>query len=173
MHVFLDLDGVIVDFVKGACDYHGVADPYLDPKNHGKYDIHNMFDIRNFYEPFNHDFWAVLHWTPDAKQILGRIVRYVDESQITILTKPMNSRGAVEGKATWLRHNMPRIKFLIGNDKASIAGPDKLLIDDYDKNIDDWNGPKILVPRPWNRLHKVATLEYLDDELRRHCKRSS
>jgi hypothetical protein len=49
--------------------------------------------------------------------------------------------------------------------KASVAGPGKILIDDKNENIDEWEaagGIGILYPRPWNRLAgNPLPLEYL------------
>ena len=48
-------------------------------------------------------------------------------------------------------------KFLIGFQKHFCAHSGSLLIDDYDKNINDFRqagGNAILVPRQWNSMYK-------------------
>lgn len=160
VEVFLDLDGVLVDFVKGACKLHKVVNPYDDPKNHGKYDICGLINIpqKEFFAPMGHDFWANLEWLPDGPEIIGLILSHVNTDQVTLLTSPIKTPGCTGGKIDWIEKNLPqwKRKFLIGPGKETIAGPNKLLIDDYDVNIDKWSlkgGHAIQVPRVMNRLH--------------------
>ena len=50
--------------------------------------------------------------------------------------------------------------------KHFCARPDALLIDDSDHNVEAFlahGGQAILVPRPWNPLHCMPTLTFLDD----------
>lgn len=173
--VFLDLDGVLVDLVGGVSKFYGVPQPFLNPANHGKYYLDKILGIKpeDFWSPLGYDFWSTLEWMPDATEILFRLFHYVDHKQSTLLTSPISTEGCVEGKCHWIRKHMPRWsrRFLIGSGKEAIAGPGKLLIDDYDQNVDKWieaGGPAILVPRPWNRLHALPTLTYLSTELKRY-----
>lgn len=177
IEVFLDLDGVIADLVKGVASFYGVPNPYLNPNNLGNYHLDQIFGMTpaDFWKPLDYDFWYSLEFMPDALQIMGNIFRYIDEKSTTILTSPISTLGCVEGKAAWIRKNMSRWgrRFLIGSGKEAIAAPNKLLIDDYDKNVDAWvlaGGPAILVPRPWNSLHAISTLDYVGNELHRFFK---
>jgi hypothetical protein len=169
--VFLDLDGVLVDFVKGACKLHGVENPYLNPVNHGKYNMETLIhiDSKIFFDKMGHDFWANLEWLPDGREIIEAILKYVSPEQVTLLTSPIKTLGCTSGKMDWIEKNLPQWKrsFLIGPNKHKIAGPGKLLIDDYDINVDKWsvNGPAIQVPRVMNRLHDMHTLSYVKTKL--------
>ena len=172
VEVFLDLDGVLVDFVNGACKLHGVNNPYLSVDNLGKYEICDLIDIppSKFFASMGHDFWANLEWLPDGKEIIDAILKYVKPEQVTLLTSPIKTLGCTSGKMDWIEKNVPkwRRSFLIGPGKHKIAGPGKLLIDDYDKNVDEWvthGGRAIQVPRAMNRLHSVPTMDFVRFQL--------
>jgi 5'(3')-deoxyribonucleotidase len=86
---------------------------------------------------------------------------------------------AMPGKMMWLKREWPdvvkekRVIICAGSEvKASVAGPGKILIDDKNENIDEWEaagGMGILYPRPWNRAAHVAyPLEYLIGMLMHH-----
>lgn len=170
--VFLDLDGVLVDFVKGACALHGVENPYAYKENHGNYSLESLIKMQpeKFWRAMGHAFWANLEWMPDGKKILQMVLDHVNGEQITLLTSPIKTPGCLSGKMEWIEREMPswNRRFLIGPGKHAIAAPGKLLIDDYDSNIDKWinhGGPAIQVPRPMNRLHEESTLSYVKAQL--------
>lgn len=174
--VFLDLDGVLVDLVNPICAFHGKCYPYHEGSPHrGNYHMDKIFEMdgKDFWSPLGFDFWYNLPLMEDAHAILFRIFHHVTEKQVTLLTSPISTDGCVEGKAKWIRTYMPKLsrRFLIGSGKEAIAAPGKLLIDDYDRNVDAWieaGGPAIQVPRPWNRLHGINTLDYVATELKRY-----
>ena len=67
--------------------------------------------------------------------------------------------GWVVGKINWIDKNMPEYsrRYLIGPAKQFCAGPDSILVDDSNKNIEDFaeaGGNVILVPRPWNSNYR-------------------
>ena len=180
VEVFLDLDGVLVDFVGGACKLHNVVNPYLKPENHGKYDMDKLINLKanQFWESMNYNFWANLDWLPDGQMLIKTILKYVSEEQVTILTSPISQPGCVDGKIHWIKTHLPMWKrsFFIGPPKHKISGPGKLLIDDHDVNIDKWlchkngkptGGHAIQVPRVMNRWHKLAAVAvgYVDKSL--------
>jgi len=169
--VFLDLDGVLVDFISGACKHHGVTNPYLNPVNHGQVDLAPLLGMSNeaFWGGMGYDFWANLPWLDTGREILKAIYAYVPIERITILTSPIQTPGCAEGKIAWIKNNLYafRRKFFVGPPKEVIAAPGKLLIDDFDKNVDKWqvNGPVIQVPALWNRFHAIPTVNYVKAQL--------
>jgi hypothetical protein len=154
--VFLDMDGIFVDFDEGVRQRYGV-DWYptqwkIPYKEWG-------FDFKSFWEDVDDvDFWARLPWTEDGK----RIVALVEPFKPTILSASFLD-GATAGKMAWLTKNYPdtmkdgQRRVLIANGKEAkqaIAGPGKILIDDNEDTVDEWTdagGIGILYPRPWNR----------------------
>lgn len=150
---YLDLDGVLVDFVKGALKLHNSD---IKPSEI-VWDIDKQLGLtpEQFWSPFNFTFWANLEWTPEGKEIL-ELVESVYGDNIAILTSPPKTGGAVEGKLAWVAKNMPKYKrkTFVGARKELMAAPSKLLIDDREENVDNFmeaGGGAILIPRPWNR----------------------
>jgi hypothetical protein len=172
-HIFLDMDGVIVDFDAGVRErYHA---PWWYPT---EWKIpYRQFgtDFKTFWNDLDFPgFWEKLPWTEDGKQIVSLVEPY----KPTILTCSALSCAAA-GKLEWLRREYPdtlkdkRVLISAGHvTKAAVAGPGKVLIDDKNENIDEWEatgGMGILYPRPWNRLaDHPYPLEYLMGMLMYH-----
>ncbi len=163
--IFLDMDGIFADFDGGVrklfqVDWHPTtwAIPYKEMGT----------DFKAFWKRLdNPDFWEWLPWTDDGK----RIQAIMEPFKPVILTASVLPYGCV-GKMRWLKREWPsvlkekRLLMAAGHDvKCAVAGPNKILIDDKNENIDEWEaagGFGILYPRPWNRNHDVEfPLEYL------------
>lgn len=169
------MDGVLTDFQRGACELFNIPNPYLNPDNLGKYEITELINIpkSKFYDAMGRAFWTGLHWTTYGKAILTEILRHVDESQVTLLTSPIFTDGCMEGKLDWIQREMPRWsrRWFMGGAKWTIAAPGKLLIDDYDFNVNNWithpisktptGGHAIMVPLTSNKLHKLDPIEWV------------
>jgi hypothetical protein len=166
--LFLDMDGVIVDFEEGVRKRYNAAWWYPTEWKipYEKFST----NFKTFWADLNNEiFWAYLPWTEDGK----RVVSLVEPFRPTILTASLLPQ-ATAGKLYWLKKNYPdtmkegQRRVLIANGheaKQSVAGPGKILIDDNEDNIADWEaagGAGILYPRPWNRLRDTAyPVEYL------------
>lgn len=171
MKVFLDMDGVLVDFVKGACDAHGRSDPYIHFHGHaaGEYDLPKILDvpIDGFWEPMKPvEFWRDLPWTPDGIAILAATESAFFNDTIYLLTHAQPWPGSYSGKAQWVAEHAPEYngRLIFTEHKRLLAAPDTLLIDDCDRQVDEFQaagGRAILVPRGWNREHQRSrrTLE--------------
>jgi 5'(3')-deoxyribonucleotidase len=169
--ILLDLDGVLVDFVGGACELHGVDDPYASGEADaaGEYDVIKLLGMRaqTFWAPMGYEFWANLKPYAHLRRVVDLAESAVGAENICILTSPPLTAGAVEGKMAWIRKHLPdyRRRFLVGPAKEFCAAPDHLLIDDYQRNIDRFcgaGGQGLLFPAPWNDLHAqdaVAAVE--------------
>ena len=153
---FLDLDGVLVDFVGGALAMHGKHIPPAEVR----WDFLTQigFDGVNderFWAPMGRDFWAGLGWTADGRAILAAVEEAFGAEQVCLLTSPCLTPGCAEGKLDWVRRETPGYarRVLVGPCKHLLAGPRKLLVDDHDANCEAFNragGASVLVPRPWN-----------------------
>lgn len=151
---FVDLDGVLVDFVGGAMDCHGKS----IPRSEVRWDLPAQFGLspEAFWAPMGDLFWRSLDWTEEGKSLLAGLERIFQPENIAILTSPCLTPGGVEGKVQWVRQHLPGYsrRFFVGGDKRLLAGITKILIDDHEKNVDDFVtaiGNGVLVPRPWNR----------------------
>lgn len=150
---YLDLDGVLVDFARGALQYHNSDLEYssLD------WDFDKKLGLtpEQFWEPLDYNFWANLEWTAEGKGIL-ELVEAKFGDKVAILTAPPKTPGAVQGKLDWISRELPRYRrrTMVGTNKQLFAASTKVLVDDRDENIEsfeDAGGLGVLVPRPWNR----------------------
>lgn len=162
MLVFVDLDGVLADFVGGVCRKFGKPDPYTRPEAQGEWGIEKLLGIEPaaFWEPLGEEFWANLSPTHDWHSILSAAVAAAgDPANVALLTSPCETPGCLEGKKAWIANWLPeyRRSTIFCSRKDLIAGPGKVLIDDSDANVRAWEGAggtAVLVPRHWNAWHE-------------------
>lgn len=157
--VLLDLDGVIVDFVKGICKLHGRDNPYEASSNHhGLFDMDKIWEMTasDFWSPCGYDFWMGLEFHEEAAEILEILSVTPGWNAVCILTSPCDTAGCVEGKRDWIRKNLPDFskRLLIGSAKEfQTNGNKRLLIDDRNENVAKFRsagGLAYTFPRPWN-----------------------
>lgn len=164
--LFLDMDGILADFVTGVSQAHGRPNPYLsDPGALGVWDMEKIWGMSatDLWSPTNNfNFWAGLQKMPDADEIFALACEKVGEENIAILTAPSLSGACFTGKRAWIEKNYPSLarKIIFASAKGFLAGPGKWLIDDRDKNIEEFEaagGRGILQPRLWNSRWKSVT----------------
>lgn len=155
--IFLDLDGVLADFVGGICLAHSRPNPFLDPANAGRYQVDEIWGMApaEFWKPCDESFWAFLEPTPEAEMIVELADRLVGEENVCVLTAPSENPGCVPGKLRWLdRHfGIGRDRVLFGSCKHFCAAPHAVLVDDHLGNAERFwmfGGHAVLYPRPWN-----------------------
>ena len=177
MIVFLDMDGVLVDFVGGINKVFSLPKEFPPPKADGlpQWNWFENYGLtsREVNAVCDIDFWANLEWMHDGKQIFKYIEERVDQSNIYLLTTPMPNPGSGTGKMLWVNKHLPRYSertIITQAPKSIFAGLDRLLIDDKDENVTEFvaaGGQGILVPRPWNELRGWAgeTLQVVKNSL--------
>lgn len=176
---FLDMDGVIIDFVGGVCRAHGRPNPYLtDPKALGAWDIDKIWNmsVEEFWAPCdkNPKFWDDLEKMPDADEIVDAVCSKFGEENVAILTAPSQDPECVPGKRRSIERHFPRFKnrIIYGKAKKFLGGPGRTLIDDKDSNCAEFaaaGGAFVRVPRLWNSGWSIlpdVDLEYIKEELR-------
>lgn len=159
---FLDMDGVLVDFVYPACRLHGVTDPYPATKHPDSYDTwtHLGMTADAFWKPISEagsGFWETL---PRLKKADEWVQFCKDSGKPWCILTKVSGRDweqVVLGKHRWLMRNYgPSIaaRMVPCADKSLHSGIGKLLIDDCQDNIDAWiaaGGRGAMPARPWNR----------------------
>jgi 5'(3')-deoxyribonucleotidase len=159
--VFLDLDGVVRDFVTGCAQWFDVPDLTPESCTYWKapYDFvfakHKDMTVEHFWRSLEDSFWINLPFTPEAHDVLTILEKFSDDAEVCILTSPsQTSAGATQ---QWIAQNLPEYfetnRYLIGSPKHLCARPGSVLIDDYTRNIERFRchgGRGILFPRPWN-----------------------
>ena len=151
----LDLDGVLVEFVRGALAFHNKQLPPKEVRWHFPEQIGFKGILANeFWDPLGQEFWANLDWTEEGEHLLSELESLFGNN-IAIVSSPCNTPGCDDGKRDWVRKHLPeyRRRTFLGGDKHVFADSSKVLIDDYDPHISNFlnaGGQAFLVPRPWN-----------------------
>ena len=190
MKCFVDLDGVLADFVRAACQVHRyeiqnrcfkTPEQFIETYPSRVWEMYTAIGIdRNeFYAPMDQEFWATLPKTPEANQILEHILFCYAEKDVFFLTKPAGrAKRAAEcyfGKLQWIETHYPQFldRTIFAIRKEACSFPGTVLIDDSDANITAWRaegGIGILCPRPWNSGFK--RIDSLITDLRDAIQRS-
>ena len=152
--IYCDMDMVLCDFLKGAEKVIGMPFPLANKQ--GRWE--KITDTK--------DFWANLDWMPGAKKIVQNITRYDAHILSAYSTKDPNSQS---GKMKWLSKNTNfkrgNIHLVLRAQKASFAqtdGKPNVLIDDYIKNIKEWEDKggigihHTAVPKTLNELKRLG-----------------
>ena len=137
--VYVDMDGVLTDFERRFEQFAGVTpDEFMAQK---KIEFGQEKADEQFWDLIDNQigvrFWAGMPWMPEGEELY----RYIKKSKPTILTSPSRDDSSRIGKGVWVKRNMPNIPLKFGykaSGKAKHAGPNKILIDDREDNIQAW-----------------------------------
>ena len=133
--IYVDLDGVLVDFDRGFEDISGGIDKINYIKKDG---------IENFWKLINshgQEWWENLNWMPDGTKLWSAI----ENKNVKILTSGSTRNTgtmAITGKKQWVMNHLGPIETIVVNsshDKQKYARPGDILIDDLPTNIKEWN----------------------------------
>lgn len=125
--IYCDMDGVLVDFIKGYFELTGK-------------DITGQYHTnKTFWKPIDAaglNFWLNLEWTPDGKALWDYIKKYNPE----LLSSPSIQNDSRVGKAKWVERELPGAHLILrsASKKQEFASPDTILIDDRESNIEQW-----------------------------------
>lgn len=158
--VFLDMDGVLADFVGAIHRAHGRPNCYDDPANFGKFDFEKIWgmSLEEVWTIDTFEFWDTIEKTPEADAIVKFAVDWVGWENIAIVTFPSDGPGCVPGKRAWMKRHFPKLahQMVFTSFKQALAYHDSILIDDADKNVTAFRnagGLAVLLPRPWNSAY--------------------
>jgi hypothetical protein len=126
--LYLDCDGVLADFDKGATAVLGLP-PRAFEKQHG---------LRRFWQKLAAapDFYFGLPLMPDAMELF-EAVRHLDP---VILTGLPQGNWAAGQKVRWAAHYFPGTQIIttMARDKRNHASSDDVLVDDQDRHRGLW-----------------------------------
>lgn len=129
--IAIDLDGVVVDFLRGACSA-GIFDPET-----GRMDEAKLMEA-------DERFWADLPAIVEGLWLYSRLYAFSRRKDLTIyiLSHAINEASKA-GKREWIQKNLKtnpmEIVFVAKRkDKNEFADSQTLLIDDYQKNCDEF-----------------------------------
>lgn len=138
---YLDLDGVGVNFTQGACKMFNVEYPANTTFFYDWICVKHGISRAKFWSTIvGAEFWENLEpypWTRDLVDILES-----SKVQWRFLSKPTYDAGCYAGKYNWVKKHFGKHinkLILINGDKSIVCrGSKSLLIDDKDKNIEQW-----------------------------------
>ena len=151
--IFCDMDEVLVAFRSGAEKVIGM--PFQDADKEERWKSINQ----------TKGFWANLDWMPGAKRLWDFISRYDTEILSAYSGRDPTSRT---GKLKWLSKNTKikrgKINLVMRSDKQKYAttnGKPNVLIDDYIKNINEWEAKGGIGIHHTNVSKSIAELKRL------------
>ena len=129
--IYCDLDEVLVDFI-------GAADAAIGG-SFAKADRKTRWNVINQVKGF----WTNIDWKPNAKRLHDFIIRYDAHVLSAFTGRDPNSKV---GKMKWIKKNTgfkrANVHLVLRSQKKSYAKTKEekpnVLIDDYDKNIKEW-----------------------------------
>ena len=126
--IYCDMDSVLVDFDRGYQELTGMTTQQAD-----------AIGGDTFWEPLikaGAKWWITLNWMPDGKQLWNYIKKYTP----ILLSAPSREESSKLGKRVWVKRELPGTKLILryAPQKQEYASPTSILIDDREKNIDQW-----------------------------------
>jgi len=126
--IYVDMDGVLVDFDGGYEKLTGITTRAADEKG-----------PEFFWKPISKagaKWWITLNWMPDGKQLWDYVKKYNPE----LLSAPSREEASKLGKRVWVKRELPGVKLILrsADKKQEFASPNSILIDDREKNIEQW-----------------------------------
>ena len=122
------MDSVLVDFDLGYQELTGMTTQQADTNG-----------VEAFWEPLTKagaKWWITLNWMSDGKQLWDYIKKY----NPILLSAPSREDSSKLGKRVWVKRELPGVKLILkyASQKQEYASPTSILIDDRQKNIDQW-----------------------------------
>lgn len=162
INIFLDLDGVLADFIKGMANLFEKDYKYLtDNWKFASSKCEEVLGIsrEEFYdkiEEAGEAYWENLELFPHTMSLYN-ICK--DIAPTYFLTKPIFHPSCVSGKLKWIYKHFGHgsQNYIFAIDKFLCARPGHILIDDLEKNVDKFRehgGSAILFPTITNIRYK-------------------
>jgi hypothetical protein len=129
--IYCDMDGVLCDFNKRFEEFSGMVP--------GRYK--QKYGTKKFWELIEDkvgaQFWEKMSWMPEGKQLW----EYIEKYNPILLSAPSQDYSSRYGKKLWVQANLPGTKLILAKreNKQEYSGKNKILIDDYTDNINEWN----------------------------------
>ncbi|MDC3250436.1 hypothetical protein OAU24_00860 [bacterium] len=127
--IYLDMDGVLVDFDQQFKDLTGMMPREFEAK----------YGSTGFWEAIDKagvGFWRGMSWMPGGEALYNRASQFDHE----LLSSPSRSELSKIGKRLWRRDKTPNTKLTLSRSylKKNYAAPNHILIDDREDNIQQW-----------------------------------
>jgi hypothetical protein len=158
MLVVCDLDGVLANFTKGACELHGYPDHLVTEWDWYKRDW-GMTDAQ-FWLPIKHAGYNFYAGYVDPYPWIDEILDLVRRFNWVLATATPDHPELVASKVDWINKYIGKsTPTMIGNFKDLLAKERRLLIDDSDDNVKAFrarSGLALTFPQLWNGAAKYV-----------------
>lgn len=142
-----------------ACQILGGLIPYIK-NNSGEF----VPDVVSFWNGVTcADLWRTAPKSPQCEWLLDKAVDLVGKDEIYLATSPTKDPQAHADKLHWMWDNLPNWihrQYFMTPRKWLLGKLGVILFDDNSENCEKFiaeGGDALLVPRPWNSLHKYDT----------------
>lgn len=164
MLIYLDVDGVVADWVKGIHEATDIEPNLWDTVGHGLLPTSNQTLVDKAMSA--RAFWVGLSRYPWAKELYEVCRKH---GEVVFCTQPFDSPEALAGKYEWLHNHfgVTMENIILMRNKWRLANPRALLIDDNIENCNrfQWaGGHSIVFPQAWNTAELILT----DPETRKY-----
>lgn len=161
MKIFLDVDGVLADWMGQFCKDYGVntANPTIQHMIETNWDICCIVREEMVWDLVNKggaDWWANLPLFPWTMQLYHWLCQ---KGEVCLLTSPSDDPSSVVGKIKWIEKHFNTKNYLIGKPKQFCASCGSVLIDDSSRNVDkffnaggnawEWTNSELLKKQGW------------------------
>ena len=131
--IYLDMDGVIVDFDKRFTDLAGMG-PREYENSFGKDKFWDFIDSKE--KGGGVGFWVGMPWMPGGPELYNRVAQH----NHALLSSPSRSESSKLGKRLWKKKYTPNTDLILSlaANKKNYADGNSILIDDRESNIQQW-----------------------------------
>lgn len=172
MIIFLDMDGVMFNFIGSLEKHLNINLSDLDQWDIGKHLKRN--DIDDVISSLDHDFWANIEPYDNIKEIL-RLCEYYSKGNVYVCSSPANHPGSFSGKKVSIDKHLPKgysKRLILMKKKYLLATKDTVLVDDGQYQVfpfQERGGYAVLYPQLWNNYRFIKQedkVDFLDAQLK-------
>ena len=136
------MDDVLFDNSGEIFRFHNLPYPYEDENNFGRYDCHNLVGYHHdqMWGNLPESYWENLPKLPWTDLLVEWCMDCVGDENVFILGYPINFKECSSGKAKSIAKHWPELSsnLILTKAKYACVGTDGLLIDDSEKNEQDF-----------------------------------
>lgn len=142
-HIYLDLDGVLVN-LEEAFGYYYSDKPYSETWQQYEKRVLKTTIFKKIYEETTpEEFWSNLNPMPDYMVLVDYVIKAVGEKNVFILSAPTKEYfyECASAKIDYTRKIIPyniRCNVVKRENKKVFANKDAILIDDMSLNVIEW-----------------------------------
>ena len=134
-HICLDMDSVLTDFDRA---FRKISDREVQTGWEYR-ETYGRDKFLNIVKNAGLEYWTTMSWMKGGKK-LWQYIKSIDPN-VEILTAPLSidKETSRQGKIIWCQNNLGyNVNVIVEDEKYKYSGPNKILIDDLEKNTKPW-----------------------------------